>query len=426
MWKLCCCMVIAVALAPAGQSQPENQEKLSTTGVAEAQKPATPQPVEAEREGVSLRRVLSRMAPTLFSQEWPGQTTPRALILDLVQRRDGTTRITISEAPEMEIVPVVTDMPQRSAEETLEKIGFPNVKTQYMYDDTRIPGDVISQIPAGGESAETKTTVELLIAQTEIAIQPYPCRTDVMANRPTWGQLIVHRPFDVQLEEGIQHVPMFAVMYEGQHHARRGNGRGALEARAKCIAERLAIAWDLMDEGGYLEVTADEWIRPDDGQQWRLSDPYKPRYDEKAISGQHAIYVRHENLGRNPLRIMTVYRQDAGRFGQADALHEDGETVLTSFDTGELAEYLVAVIKAHHLLFSMRSDKLADYEKLEICKTREGRIFKEICLRARETVGGAPDVQALKDSLARIAMDQRYRLERLADTPPRDWRFRND
>lgn len=403
MWKLLCCGVVVLSLAFLGQSNiraaegdpPDPNESTLTDTLSKAALP------------MDILQVLRRSV-------WK---------VDVVQGPTGGTRFIISEGPDMAVVPVAVDKPQGLATVNIGQAGLIPLISP-VYRSGHMPGDVVSQNPEAGAEVQPNSEVTLEVAQTRIAVQPYECSRDMLDNRPNWGQLIVHRQFDVQLEEGVQHIPMFAIMYEGLHHAKRGDGRGALEARAKCIAERLSIAWDLMDQGGYLDVAADAemCVRPDDGAMWRLHGPYQPEYDQEPVSGPHAIYVRHKNLGDNPLRIMTVYPKDAELFGQPDGILENGQTGFKPLDTEELAEYLVGLIKAHHLLFSTRSNQVSDYEKLRISKTREGLIFKEIYLRAREVATGTSE-RDVKDALGRIAMDQRYRLERLADTPPRDWRF---
>jgi hypothetical protein len=94
-------------------------------------------------------------------------------------------------------------------------------------------------------------------------------------------------------------------------------------------------------------------------------------------------------------------------------------------DNIDLAEYLIAVIKAHHLLFFVQSSNIADYEQLELDQTREGKIFKELFIRADEvrTLRGEQRLSAatIKDALARVALPQRQRLVNMTVRAPRDW-----
>jgi len=228
-----------------------------------------------------------------------------------------------------------------------------------------------------------------------IAIERYTAEYDVMTGVAApggEGYRIVHRDYDVELEDRIVKVPILAIQDKGLHHA-------SIEARAKCIAERLVYALDLMKAGGELIVMKDDW------NPWRLE-----RGPSKEV---YAVYVRHSSLPTAPLRIITLYSQDVERF----------PFVGTS---EEMADYIKAIIEAHYTLFWKRSSDITEYEKLVVDhKTREGKIFKEIFIRAleratlmnRDVIG----IKDLTDALSRVAMSQRQRLVRMAATAPRDW-----
>jgi hypothetical protein len=163
---------------------------------------------------------------------------------------------------------------------------------------------------------------------------------------------------------------------------------------------------------------------PDDEARWQLRGPFAPAYSAFPES-YPAIYVRHDKLGSTPLRIMTVYPEDAAFMGQP--VDETGRPTL--FTQQELAEYLVSLFQAHYTMLGKRSGQLEDFENLEICKTREGKIFKEICIRAleeaRDEGTGTTSVVDLKSALARVAVSQRYRLLNLAFNAPKDWRLKD-
>jgi len=241
------------------------------------------------------------------------------------------------------------------------------------------------------------------LAVPNVVIEPYPARKDLMTGEvQVWGHKIVHHDYDVQLQDVIMKVPILSIQYEGLHHV-RGQEKKLVEARAKCIAERLAIAWQLLDAGATLQVRDDDW------NTWRIHHGSQP-------PGYPAIYVVSSALGPNRLRIMTVYPQDAVAFPGANN------------DTGELANYIVALIEAHYMLFARKSARLADYENLKLDQTREGKIFKEIFIRAQEVLALREQQEqenlnedVLKDALARVAMPQRERLVRLAFKAPPDW-----
>ncbi len=241
---------------------------------------------------------------------------------------------------------------------------------------------------------------EFACAATDVVIREYPARRNELTGKvELWGHKIVHSDFDVQLEEVIMKVPIMSIQYEGLHHV-RGEGVSIVEARAKCIAERLTVAWQLLDKGGRLRIRNDDW------NDWRVKSKNKPpKYP--------AIYVVSSVLDEKPLRIMTVYPEDARAFPGV------------SESPRELAKYIVALIEAHYLLFQRKSSNLADYEGLQLDKTREGKIFKEIFIRAQEVMElknlEQLDADILKDALARIAMPQRDRLVRLTFKAPPDW-----
>ena len=311
----------------------------------------------------------------------------------------------------------VTGMPQADAADAISAAGLRVEEITYDYSDTIPAGCVARQDPPAGTSVRAQTGVKLVIAQTKLALHSFPIERGIGGETEAYGQLIVHRLFDVELNKPIQNIPIFAIADKGLRHA-------TVEARAQSVAENLLMAWGILAEGGYLETAPDSWIMPDDEERWRLRGPFAPDYAAFPDSFP-AIYVRHEKLGNTPLRVMTVYPEDAMLFGQpAD---ETGAPAV--FTDEELAEYLVSLIQAHYLLLAERSGRLEDFEKLEICKTREGRIFKEICLRAleetRETGTSPTSIADLRSALARVALSQRYRLLTLAFNAPRDWRLRN-
>jgi len=246
-----------------------------------------------------------------------------------------------------------------------------------------------------------------ILAKPHIAIQPYEAEIDnVTGETKVYGQLIVHRAFDVQLTDVIKQVPIFSIQYPGLHHrAVEENRPNHVEARAKCIAERLAAAWSLLEQGGHLEILTDDWT------EWHLEGQTAPKY-RSAPQVYPAIYMRNDNALREPLRIMTIYP-------------EDEESYPWVSSTDELAKYIVSLIKAHYLLFWRLEPDIKQYEQLEIDRTREGKIFKEVAIRSLEMAELLDleqfNKEILKDALARIALPQRQRLYRMATIAPIDW-----
>ena len=310
----------------------------------------------------------------------------------------------------------VQNMPQAYAEDAIEGAGLRVNNITYDYSDEIPAGSVIRQDPLPNTLVTTNDDVDLVIAQTKLAIHRFPIERGIGGEAESYGQLIVHRLFDVELKTPVQNIPIFAIADKGFRHA-------SVEARAQSIAENLLMAWSVLEAGWELEMAPDAWIMPDDEEKWRLRGPFAPDYASFANS-LPAIYVRNPKFGNTPLRIMTVYPGDADLFGQP--VDETGTPIL--FSQEELAEYLVSLIQAHYTLLAKRSSRLEDFENLEICKTREGKIFKEICLRAldetRMTSTVPTSVADLRSALARVALSQRYRLLTLAFNAPRDWRLR--
>ena len=90
-----------------------------------------------------------------------------------------------------------------------------------------------------------------------------------------------------------------------------------------------------------------------------------------------------------------------------------------------LAEYWAALIEAHYLLFWKCESDMSRYNNLRICRTREGRIFRDIALRAvalaRSRGQNRFDGETLRAVLAALPPSQRQTLCRLATAPPADW-----
>lgn len=311
----------------------------------------------------------------------------------------------------------MTGMPEDDAIDAINAAGLNVEKITYDYSDTIPAGCVVRQEPQAGFVTQ-QTGVELVVAQTKIAVQSFPIDRGIDGEVTSEGQLIVHRLYDVELRNSIQHIPIFAIANRGMRHA-------TVKARAQSIAENLLMAWGLLSEGWILETAPDAWVMPDDETRWQLKGPFAPDYATDYPYSSPAIYVRHERFGNTPLRIMTVYPEDAAFVGQP--VDERGTPTL--FTQEELAEYLVSLFQAHYTMLGKRSGRLEDFQNLEICKTREGKIFKEICIRALEEIrggnSGTTRVIDLKSALARVAVSQRYRLLNLAFNAPTDWRLRN-
>ncbi|MFW6155267.1 MAG: hypothetical protein ACOC95_08625 [Planctomycetota bacterium] len=266
-------------------------------------------------------------------------------------------------------------------------------------------------------------------SQLPIAIQSYIAEKDPRTGeawRGMEGYRIVHRDFDVELEDRIIEVPILGIQKPGKHYA-------TVEARAKSVAERLVHALDMMKEGGSLIVMRDNW------NAYRLEDD--------ASNAAYGVFLTHRTLPTAPLRIITLYPEDVDRFPFVSEGDEQPQTDVDDLRQTEeypldkkqkeltrsrdMAEYVKSIIEAHYTLFWKRSGDIREYEALLVdLQTHEGRIFKEIFIRAQERTAmmDRSDLTAedIKDALSRVAMSQRYRLVRMAIAAPRDWPDREE
>jgi hypothetical protein len=243
--------------------------------------------------------------------------------------------------------------------------------------------------------------VQYVSAGSNVGFREYTAvEDDLSGTVKTYGMLIVHQRYGVQLREVVPNVPILSLQYAGQHYREElPDDPKHVEARAKCVAEHIRHAWTLMDHGAKLEVSSDSW------NVYRVhSRPTPPPCA--------AVYVRSPIAGSEPLRIMTIYPQDVAGYPWIKTEES-------------LAEYLVDLIQAHYLLFWRNEGDINRYEELRIDQTSEGKIFKEIVVRALEVAKlkgqSRFDSETLEDALARVPLSQRERLYRMATTPPIDW-----
>ncbi len=260
--------------------------------------------------------------------------------------------------------------------------------------------------------ATTAAAQAAVNSRLPIAIEPYVAEVDPLTGEAYAGgegYRIVHRDFDVELEQQIVKVPILGIQQPGKHYA-------TVEARAKGVAERLVHALDLMKSGGSLIVMEDNW------NAYRLADG-----DANTAYG---VFVVHGSLPTAPLRIITLYAEDVRRFPFVTDLAELGQPLASEDEvylpaTRDMAEYVKAIIEAHYMLFWKRSAEITEYEALQVDQPLEGKIFKEIFIRAHERATmmnrGEITAEDIRDALGRVAMSQRYRLVRMAVAAPSDW-----
>ncbi len=413
MSRSCWCMVVIVILVLfTGVEGKTTQEFLQQTFVGRSVTNQTRTDISTQDRSFVARLVV--VDPSVKSLMDPMMTPIPQGSEPLIGLRDVDLKQLI--AIEQTSLENLTGMPQSEAKDAIHGAGLKVGKVTYDYSDTIPAGCVVRQEPQAG-FVNQRAEVDLVIAQTKLAIHRFPLERGIGGETESYGQLIVHRLFDVELKTPIQNIPIFAIADKGYRH-------NSKEARAQSIVENLLMAWSVLDEGGQLETAPDNWIMPDDEERWRLRGPFAPGYPTIATA-YPAIYVRSPKFSNTPLRVMTVFPKDAELFGQPS----DEMGIPTRFTQKELAEYLVSLIQAHYTLLAKRSSQLEDFENLEICKTREGKIFKEICLRALEetrmTNPIPSSIDDLRSALSRVALSQRYRLLTLAFNAPRDWRLRD-
>ncbi len=236
---------------------------------------------------------------------------------------------------------------------------------------------------------------------------------DVSGSIQVFGQLIVHQLYDVQLGEGppsmepdagdagtARNIPILSLQQTGRYYREASaDDPNHAQARAKSVAERLVHAWALLDLGGRLEIGDDNW------NAYELRSP--------AVTPTHtALFIRTPAPGAEPLRIITIYPEDVAGYPWVSSERS-------------LAEYLGSLIQAHHLLFWKNEVDMTKYDALRIGRTAEGRIFREIAIRAairaRRKGQGRFDRETLREVLAGMTVGQRETLCRLATVPPMDW-----
>ncbi len=236
---------------------------------------------------------------------------------------------------------------------------------------------------------------------------------DVSGSTQIFGQLIVHQLYDVQLGEGppsaepgagdpgtFRNIPILSLQQTGRHYRQAlATDPNHAQARAKSVAEHLVHVWALMDLGGTLEIGADDW------NAYRLRSP--------AATPRHtALFIRSPAAGAEPLRVITIYPEDVAGYPWVSSERS-------------LAEYLGSLIQAHYLLFWKNEVDMTKYDALRIGRTAEGRIFREIAIRAairaRRKGQGRFDRETLREVLDGMTVGQRETLCRLATVPPMDW-----
>jgi len=447
MSKLCCCMVVVLALttfAVAGDMTTRSflHQVMMSGLAAEKTEPKDTKAGETKQENKGKsesteRKEVSKETRREKSIQFTSKAKQRnvkgldALDMSLKELilKDLLTKDTRT-------VEDVREMAQGDAVDVIEKAGLKVGKITFEYSEDVSPGNVIRQEPKGGKQEEAGSQVDLVIAQTEIAIEPFKLHLDKSVNEIVRGQRIVHRAYDVQLGEvgnyKVRQVPMFTILSDGVHNNLSETDYNLLEARAKSIAERLLTAWDLMDQGADVKIVAE-----DDLAKWHIRGPYAPQYPENQETGgsnkeRVHIDVVPKAPGGHPLRIMTVYPADAVSYGSPVGADENGNPLNDRgpLSSRELAEYIGGVIEVHHILFCQKNVDHKDFQGLEFDKVRISEVLLYNVLTAAKSMAdaeGSPvERKHLRRALASIARsDLADELDRLSRIVPVDWRVRD-
>lgn len=429
------CLVVALLLTVFGVAGATGAEGTGEKIVAATTEPAPDSPAKQADETSGSQEKASQDAEpngdktveakvnNTSASNQDGMLLPR-LLQELIER-DKRVIVDLID---------VKNIPQSDAADAITEAGLRVGRITYAYDDLVPAGYVVSQQPEKGVQVEANSEVDLVIAQTEIAIEPFRLMRDVGTGSFSWGQTIVHRPFHMEVEtsgdsykETKRQIPMFTIFCDAIDGNVAGNDYGRLQRRAQSIAERLLTAWDMMDQGAILEVVAE-----DDADKWKVRGPYAPSYPEKADDseritsyGQVHIDAVPKGRGGHPLRIMTVYPADARLYGSPVEVDENGNRLprANPLSPREAAEYFVSVIQAHHLLFHRMSDKKEDYRNLEFAKSDAGSIFELL----KDDVVNVQRERLTRDSLRRAIARLKLHVmnfEKLARSVPEDWRIR--
>jgi hypothetical protein len=205
--------------------------------------------------------------------------------------------------------------------------------------------------------------------------------------------------YELELEKGIEPVRLLRLSY-------RGDSEDVVR-RLENICERLEYAIDCLDRGqeAYIGVrTTSRGV----GIYAYCSPSFLP--------GSPGYY---------PIRILTVFPEDARDFGHLDPWPEGTAGAGLSVRTTEsLAAFLAAQIEAHSLLFLKNETRYELYERLALDAVVSGRIYREVYISANDVsklTGRAFSAETVNAALGRIAMYQRRRLQSLSQLVPRDW-----
>lgn len=205
--------------------------------------------------------------------------------------------------------------------------------------------------------------------------------------------------YELELEKGIQSVRLLRLSFPGEFER--------VEQRLAAIQERLEYAVDCLAMGSAPFIAIRKTTKGVGIYAYR-----SPSYTASTA-------------GYYPVRIMTVFEEDARSFAFLDPWDEQTGLVGSNTRTPEsLAAFLAAQIEAHFLLFLKNEPSYDLYERLALNASVSGKVYRELYISANdvEKLTGRPfGAQTINDALGRIPMYQRKRLQSLSQLVPRDW-----
>jgi len=232
-------------------------------------------------------------------------------------------------------------------------------------------------------------------------------KTDTITGEKTqvaWLEYKDRLNYKIELDTGIKNVRIIKLRDKGNF--------STVTERLLNIRERLEYAVDRLsrDTNPRILIELSPVNRPSDSPSKSVDILIycDPRFD--GLNTTSSYY---------PIRIMTITDCDALQFAfldQPDKFTERSPEVLAS--------YIAAQIEAQFVTFIKIAKKYETYEKLAIDNAISGKIYRELFLRANDVINLTKKELApaiIQDSLARIPLYQRSRLQTMSQIVPRDW-----
>lgn len=197
----------------------------------------------------------------------------------------------------------------------------------------------------------------------------------------------------LELEKGIVNLKLIELSHQGQY--------ASVVNRMDNIREHLENAIDILLSS----------------EKPRIS--LRPIHEYKDQVGIYAAPAWSNYLDFYPIRIMTVHKEDARNFAMLDDANFPAKR-----KPFYLASYIAAQIEAHFYLFIKNDENYDIYEEIAMDNTVEGKIYREVFIRAMDVVTIAEkdfERDIISDALQRFDLYQRSRLQERSYIVPRRW-----